>query len=259
MWYLYEIKNKINQTIYIGKTNNITRRWRSHKNNSENIPLNRAIKKYGIESFVFTIIKEFESENDCYNMEKLTIADLRNQNIKLYNIAEGGRGIFSGTNHYLYRKHHSIESKIKMSESHKGKKLTNQHKQNISNGCMGNSHTKETKMKISKSKIGKKLSKEHKQKIGESSKGRKHSEVTKKKLSECNLGENNSSSILSDQDVRNILILWFSIDEIERNRTGYKKEFYFRYVKDNYPIKIITLYEYLSGKKRKNIFNEFNR
>lgn len=257
-YYLYEVKNTMDNTIYIGKTNNIKRRWRTHRNNSENILLNRAIKKYGYEHFSFRVIKSFYSEEECYNQEKILIEQLRNSGENLYNIAEGGKGIFSGTNHYLYGKHHSDESKRKMSESHKGKILTQEHKNKISQSCKGNFHTEEIKNKISNSKIGKKLTQEHKNKIGISSKGRIHNKKTKQILSECNKGENNNSCILSDNDVKNILTLWFSIEFQQRNKLGYKKKFYDENIKNNYPIKIITLYEYLSGKKRKDIFNLFH-
>jgi len=72
-------------------------------------------------------------------------------------------------------KHHSAETKLKMSESRKGKK-----------------HSAETKQKIGKSHEGKKLSEEHKQRIGAankiSKKGKKFSENHKKHLSESHIG-----------------------------------------------------------------------
>ena len=62
---------------------------------------------------------------------------------------------FSGKKHPFFGKHHSISSKLKMSESRKGKETS-----------------KETKIKMSKAQKGKKLSLEHKMKLKESHLGK---------------------------------------------------------------------------------------
>ena len=56
MYTVYKITNKINNKIYIGSTNDITRRWREHKShafnpncNDYNYPLQQAIRKYGLD------------------------------------------------------------------------------------------------------------------------------------------------------------------------------------------------------------------
>ena len=62
---IYKITNLKNQLCYIGQSVNITRRWQDHKKNafnekdhSYNTPLYRAIRKYGLESFLFEVIEE---------------------------------------------------------------------------------------------------------------------------------------------------------------------------------------------------------
>jgi len=64
---------------------------------------------------------------------------------------------------------------MKMSESHKGKKTSEETKQKLSealsgknNPNFGKHHSEVTKQKISESRKGKKFSEEHKQKISES-------------------------------------------------------------------------------------------
>lgn len=64
MAYIYQITNKINGKIYIGKTERtIQERWKEHcrdyaKEQCESRPLYRAMKKYGIENFSIELIEE---------------------------------------------------------------------------------------------------------------------------------------------------------------------------------------------------------
>ena len=57
---IYKITNKLNNKIYIGQSNNITRRFSEHqtKGGSSRIPVDEAIQKYGKENFSFEIIEE---------------------------------------------------------------------------------------------------------------------------------------------------------------------------------------------------------
>ena len=64
---IYQITNTINGKCYIGQSDNIQARWRKHRtvpfnSNSRcyNYPLYRAIRKYGLENFTFTILEECE-------------------------------------------------------------------------------------------------------------------------------------------------------------------------------------------------------
>ena len=108
---------------------------------------------------------------------------------------------------------HTEETKRKMSEGHKGKKLTEKTKRKISEARLGTKHTEEakrkigesklgeknhnygkkqteeTKRKMSEAKLGKKLTEETKRKISKSSLGKKHTEETKRKMSEDRLGK----------------------------------------------------------------------
>ena len=62
---VYKITNKINQKQYIGSSTNVERRWRQHKsdafnpnNEKYNYPLYQAFRKYGLENFIFGILKD---------------------------------------------------------------------------------------------------------------------------------------------------------------------------------------------------------
>lgn len=57
---IYKITNKINNKVYIGQSTNIFNRWNEHryKAKTEDKPLYKAFKRYGIENFTFEIIEE---------------------------------------------------------------------------------------------------------------------------------------------------------------------------------------------------------
>lgn len=78
-------------------------------------------------------------------------------------------------NHPFYGKHHSDETKIKISEANKGE----------NNSMYGRRHSVETKRKMSEALKGKSFTDEHRRNISESKKGKQPSVETRKKLSEA--------------------------------------------------------------------------
>ena len=67
---------------------------------------------------------------------------------------------------------HTEESKRKISEAHKGKKLTEKTKRKMSKAALGRKHTEETKRKISEAILGRKRTEETKRKMSESRLGK---------------------------------------------------------------------------------------
>ena len=87
---IYEIKNKINGKVYIGKASNIKKRWNHHiekleSNSHHNKKLQEDFNKYGLNNFEFSIVKvtkfldrweskiahERDAFNKGYNIAKL--------------------------------------------------------------------------------------------------------------------------------------------------------------------------------------------
>lgn len=58
---IYKITKKENGKSYIGQSNNIERRFQEHKT-KQDIPIEVAIKKYGVDAFSFEIIEECSLE-----------------------------------------------------------------------------------------------------------------------------------------------------------------------------------------------------
>lgn len=76
-----------------------------------------------------------------------------------------------GENHPFYGKHHTAETRRKMSESRKGKPKTEEWKNKIGESNKGKKMSEEARRKVSEARKGKHLSEEHKKKISEAQKG----------------------------------------------------------------------------------------
>lgn len=196
---VYKATNKINNKIYIGKTiQSLKRRKQIHiaiAKKGNNYYFHRAIRKYGWDNFEWEILTETDSESKLNALEKFYIAAYRKMTI-LYNMTDGGEGI-NGENNYffnkhfinekngMYGKHHSEETRKKISESlkgnipwNKGRPCTEEAKKKISKAnkgklsgekhpLFGKPRSEEMKRKQSIAMRGRKLTEEHKRKISE--------------------------------------------------------------------------------------------
>jgi len=149
---IYKVKSPTNK-IYIGQSIDVKRRFNTYKwcKGKGQIRLNRSFEKYGVENHIFEIIEECE-------IEELNIKERYWQDY--YNvIGENGLNCTLINTNDL-PKIVSEKTKLKMSES--GKK--------------NNLDYTERGKKISKSLTGKKLSEDHKKQISISHLGLKQSE-----------------------------------------------------------------------------------
>lgn len=91
---IYKFENKINGKVYIGQTvQKLSKRISSHKYPSRNktLPIDAAIKKYGIENFSITTIDHANSVDELNEKEKFWIKYYDCISPKGYNLEEGGR------------------------------------------------------------------------------------------------------------------------------------------------------------------------
>lgn len=160
MWKVYSHTNLINGKVYIGITSkeNPNRRWRNGEGYYKSLFFYNAIKKYGWDNFEHKILFENLDENTAKNIEQKLIRKYKKENIS-YNITDGGDGNVGWVM--------SDKTKNKISEKHKGKKLSEEHKKHISDGSKGRVVTNETRNKISISNKGHLVSDENKQKFRE--------------------------------------------------------------------------------------------
>jgi hypothetical protein len=143
----------------------------------------------------------------------------KNLNLGYYNFCSC-KCAASGENNPFFGKHHSEETKKKISDAEKGKHLSEKTRKKMSesrkgekNPFYGKHHSEETKEKISNANKGKHHSEKTKKKISDAHKGEnnynygKHlSEETKKKLSDAIKGENhpNYGKHLSEETKKKI-------------------------------------------------------
>jgi group I intron endonuclease len=197
---VYKITNLTNGKIYVGRTKkSIEKRFKEHvREASYNCKyyFHKALRKYGSDNFSLEILEEndfiVENKREEYWIEKLNA----NDHSVGYNISTGGEG--SGDN--FTNNPNKEEIRKRMSEAHRGKKLTDDHKKKIGNSGKeawkntdrskrpnprkGKSHTDEAKEKIRNSRFGKKFSDEAKLKMSESHRGKVLTEEHKMKIKE---------------------------------------------------------------------------
>lgn len=155
--------------VYIGQSRNIRKRFLEYKrlDCKGQIKIYRSIMKHGFENHVFETVEECEASElnnrERYYQELFCVIGPNGLNLQL-----------TKTDILPYK--HSEETKIKIGNAHRGKKVSKEaiEKSRMSN--LGKIISVETRLKLSVINTGKILSQDHKDKIGLSNKGRKPSE-----------------------------------------------------------------------------------
>lgn len=167
---IYKIVNKTNGKYYIGSSNNIHKRWRHHKDdlikgNHHSQYLQRSWNKYGPDNFDFIIIETCVPEESLLIVEQKYLNTLEKE--KCYNSS-----MIAG------KIEMNKETRQKISESSKGKIISEETKEKLRQYNLGKKLSEETKRKISKNNakngLGKKWNhtEEAKQKISKKLKGK---------------------------------------------------------------------------------------
>jgi len=193
---VYIHTNKINGKKYVGQTcRKPEYRWNSGKGYKDNIYFTNAIQKYGWDGFEHEVIASNLTKEEADNFEKILIQELNTMNLEFgYNLRAGGSevvfseeskkkmsesriGLFAGENHPMYGKHHTEESKKKISEGSR-------------------EVWADTDFQLKMSELRKQLweNENYRQKQIEVRTGKHASEETRKKQSDAMKGENNPNA-----------------------------------------------------------------
>jgi hypothetical protein len=156
---IYRTTNIVNGKIYIGKhqTKDIDDTYLG-----SGVALEKAIKKYGKESFKKEVLFIFDTEDEMNEKEKELVTESFIASNSNYNMGVGGEG----GSHFKGKKH-SEETKTRLSEIAKKQR-----------------HSEEAKKKISEANRRRVLSDETKQKLSEKAKLRFSNIESKKKHSD---------------------------------------------------------------------------
>lgn len=214
---IYAILNLVNCKVYVGSASNFAVRYRNHlskllKTKHHCIGLQRAITKYGIENFAFTLLQlcdiplltqkeqhwfdKFDVVKKGYNSSPIAGNNtgikrtdevkakysLAKRGVKRAPLSEDTKAKISAANKGEKRSPEVIQQ---LSAKRKGKQLSETHKRNISASLKGHKTSGETRKKISENQKGAKrkpLPEQTKRKISEAHKGKKKSEDTKQKM-----------------------------------------------------------------------------
>lgn len=231
MYYIYEIKNLINEKTYVGQRlcpKDITPLEDKYMGSGELIK--KAIKKYGLENFTKTILEEgIETKKEVDKREIYWIAKYKEEGKGEYNFSRGGTGGNLGeeviekqrlTKIKMFENNPELREKVsitmrevlsdqiikeKMSKSHKEAMNRPEVKEKCRKSHLGNEITEEHRKKISEAlkgkntwSKGKKLSEETKEKIRKTLKGRVFSEEHRKKISEACKNKNRNTKWYND-------------------------------------------------------------
>lgn len=166
---IYLLRNTVNGKCYVGQTTaSLEHRFGQHISSNNKMPICRALKKYGRESFTKEVIF-FAFNKDALDYAEIAlIEEHRASRPHGYNIKGGGS----------YGKHHD-ETKKKLSDASLGKKFS-----------------METRAKIAATRIGKTLSPETKEKVLNALRGRVLSQATKDKISASLTGRKRPTEVV---------------------------------------------------------------
>jgi len=129
---IYVITNIVNGKQYVGLTNNLLKRWSSHRKAAGRCPaLHSALKKYGLDAFVFTHLMDVFDLEHAKEIERELIALKGTKVPNGYNVSDGGesrQGVppwnkgFTGGSWPISRARGVSPLKgVKLSEEHKAK------------------------------------------------------------------------------------------------------------------------------------------
>jgi len=141
---IYKIFNKINGKIYIGQTiQKLSRRLAKHIRENT-YPVQRALNKYGINSFDISITDTAESNKILSEKERYWIKFYNSQSPNGYNLTIGGEGVVSPSQ--------EVREKLRLFNTGRKQSKESIEKTRIAN--IGRKHSDEWNKKISESNKG---------------------------------------------------------------------------------------------------------
>lgn len=181
---IYKVQNKINNKIYIGlTTKDLSKRIAEHISENKSY-FQKALNKYGIQSFTVEVIDSAESKEILCEKEKYWIQHYNSKAPNGYNLTDGGDGLINPTRSVRNKISKKVSKILQGNNRRQGIFHSKEVKQRISDTLKVSLNDPKVKAKISRShkgipkseewkqKMRKPKSEEHKKKIGDSHRGR---------------------------------------------------------------------------------------
>lgn len=188
--YIYTLSDPISEEVrYLGKTNNIKRRYTGHlnsKNKNKVTSWTKSLLKKGLKPNI-EILDEVPNENWKF-WEKWWISILRSWNVNLTNLTSGGEGWASGN----LNPSSTPEGRARISKLKKGHRMSDEQKKKISESLKGRKNPEH-----SKRLKGRKLSSKHKEKIKKGMSGKNALKFSKEDVNLINTILENDNMTLS--------------------------------------------------------------
>lgn len=193
--YIYLIRNTVNGKVYVGQTTTTpAERWVKHLTNraekAKKYPLYKALQKYGVEAFAFTVLTTAWDRTTLDLKERILIRAYCAMGSKGYNCRGGG---FAGGRL-------SPETKAKIGAANRGRVRTPEMCASLAARNLGRKHSEESKAKRSAKAIGRKMpprSDEWREKHRLLKLGIKQSEETKERRAAKHRGRKNSPETIA--------------------------------------------------------------
>ena len=191
---IYQIRNLINDKIYIGSAVNIRQRWYVHitrlRYNKHHSPhLQSAWNKYGEENFEFSILEECEPIKETLLEREQYYLDILHPEYNISPTAGSPLGTKRSEETRLKmsiaQQNISAETREKLSNALTGHIVSAETREKMSRARIGHHPSAKTLEKMSKWQIGKVLSAETRDKISQAQTGRIVSAETRERMSKA--------------------------------------------------------------------------
>jgi group I intron endonuclease len=200
---IYLITNTVNGKPYVGQARSLWERWNGHcksarssKKRDRDLPIHRALRKYGEDKFTLRIIeRDVPTAKQLNKLETVWVFLMNSKAPNGYNLNDGG-GCQRGWKP-------SKETRRKIGDGNRGKYVSPEVCQKISDAGKGRVHSETTKRKMSRSaKRRYRNHPEHRQRLSEVHTGKMVSPETCEKIRLAKLGTVMSEKVKRAQSCR---------------------------------------------------------
>jgi len=219
---IYLCENIITKKCYIGRTYDFSKRKKQHLASKSKGYFHNCLRKYGKENFDWLILEEGLTYTEAIGREIFYIARYGTLCPSGMNLTLGGEGLGCGISDTTRRKmsevqsrnshwkgrHHTLESRSKMSVSQRGKILSPEHKEKLSKAAFLRRMSPETREKMSLAAKGKVRSAETREKMSVAKRGVKmkpFSPVARANMSVAKRGNQNAKGAVRSPEFRDAI------------------------------------------------------